>query len=174
MSSICQSWKCIFDIVSFCKKEHSSFFPLFEIIFFIWHQGLMRRNSLMRKRKYSFRLIQIRFVTSKTLNSVDRCSRVHMSMFICVFGQLRKVKTDSQIKTKSILAAHANSTFTLWRENIRIWKQMPTRIQTSDNRQANIYLYGWLINVKWIYMPFSNVRKENSQWIKTKKGKKYA
>jgi hypothetical protein len=56
--------------------------------------------SLMRKRKYSFRLIQIRFVTSKTTNSVNQYSRVCMPMLICVFQQLVLAKTDGQTKKR--------------------------------------------------------------------------
>jgi len=45
--------------------------------------------SLMRKRTYSFRLIQIRFVTSKASDVFfDQYLRVHMPILICVFQQL--------------------------------------------------------------------------------------
>ena len=50
--------------------------------------------------KYSFQLIQIRFVTSKASNSVDQQWHKHMSMLICVFRQLSLAKTDSQTKNR--------------------------------------------------------------------------
>ncbi len=120
----------------------------------------------MRKRKYSFRLIQIRFVTSKASNSVDQYSHKHMSMLICVFRQLALAKTDSQTKKRQIpskphtqtrLSHHIILTDTFFLKKKR--KKMPTQTHTIDNSQANICLCGRLGKVKWIYVPH-NVRKD--------------
>jgi len=125
--------------------------------------------SLMRKRKYSFRLIQIRFVTSKTSNSVDQYSHEHMSILICVFQQLALAKTNSHTKKRKdkvhpsrtrkpdfLIALYWPTPFS-WKKK----RKMPTQTHTNDNSQANICLCGRLAKVKWICVPH-NVRKENS------------
>ncbi len=122
---------------------------------YVIHPCILFFLFLMRKRKYSFRLIQIRFVTSKASNSVGQYSHKHMSMLICVFRQLALAKTDSQTKkrkekTKSIQAAHANQTFSshyidrhLFLEK-RKKKCRHKHIRSIIARQISVYADDWV------------------------------